>query len=40
VKHVADGDWLLQVRDGVAVVAQRAITVRGSLGVGDWNVGR
>ncbi|HZN39902.1 MAG TPA: sigma-70 family RNA polymerase sigma factor [Planctomycetota bacterium] len=40
VKHVADGRWHLQLRDGATVVAQRAVTVRGSLDVGDWSVDR
>jgi RNA polymerase sigma factor (sigma-70 family) len=40
VKHVADGAWRLQLRDGATVVAERAVTVVGSLDVGDWTVGR
>ncbi|HEX6813255.1 MAG TPA: sigma-70 family RNA polymerase sigma factor [Planctomycetota bacterium] len=40
LKHIADGRWLLQLRDGATVVAQRAITVLGSLDVGDWTIDR
>ncbi len=40
VKHVADGAWRLQLRDGATVLAERAITVTGSLDVGDWSIGR
>jgi len=36
--HVADGRWLLQVRSGATVIAQRAITVQGSLDAGDWSI--
>jgi hypothetical protein len=38
--HITDGSWLLQVRDGATVVAQRAITVQSSLDVGDWTIVR
>jgi RNA polymerase sigma factor (sigma-70 family) len=40
VPHVADGIWRLQVRDGATVVAERPITVQGSLDVGDWRLDR
>jgi hypothetical protein len=36
LEHVADGRWLLQVRNGATVIAQRAITVHGSADAGDW----
>ncbi len=38
LKHVADGRWLLQLRNGATVVAQRTISVQGSLDVGDWTI--
>jgi hypothetical protein len=38
--NVADGRWLLQLRSGATVIAQRAITVQGSLEVGDWSIDR
>jgi RNA polymerase sigma factor (sigma-70 family) len=40
VCNVADGACRLEVRDGAAVLASRAIDVRGSLDVGDWRVGQ
>ena len=38
--HLTDGPWLLQVRNGATVIAQRAVTVQGSLDAGDWSIDR
>jgi hypothetical protein len=40
VPHVADGPWRLQVRAGARVLAERAITVTGTLDLGDWQLPR